>query len=106
MCIRDRDTWPRRPLWGYVDEADPRVMEMEIDAAADYGVNVFIYDWYWFDQRPFLNQCLERGYLKAVSYTHLIRGHSLCSSLQKQISRTRSRWLPVMPIRIFPCRCV
>lgn len=33
------------------------------------------------------------------------KGHSLCSSLQKQISRTRSRWLPVMPIRIFPC-CV
>ena len=24
---------------------------------------------------------------------------------KKQISRTRSRWLPVMPIRIFPC-CV
>lgn len=25
--------------------------------------------------------------------------------ITKQISRTRSRWLPVMPIRIFPC-CV
>ena len=39
-------TWPRRPLWGYCNEADPRVMEMQIDAAADHGVNVFIYDWY------------------------------------------------------------
>ncbi len=59
------DTWPRIPLWGYVDEADPGVMEMEIDAAADHGVNVFIYDWYWFDGRPFLEQCLDNGFLKA-----------------------------------------
>lgn len=57
--------WPRKPLWGYCNEADPRVMEMQIDAAADHGVNVFIYDWYWYDQRPFLEQCLSNGYLRA-----------------------------------------
>lgn len=57
--------WPRRPLWGECNEADPRVMEMQIDAAADHGVNVFIYDWYWYDSRPFLEQCLNDGYLKA-----------------------------------------
>ena len=58
-------TWPRRPLWGYCNEADPCVMEMQIAAAADHGVNVFIYDWYWYDGRPFLEQCLNNGYLKA-----------------------------------------
>ncbi len=57
--------WPRKPLWGYVNEADPSVMEMQINAAADYGVNVFIYDWYWYDRRPFLENCLNDGYLKA-----------------------------------------
>ncbi len=57
--------WPRKPLWGYVNEADPFVMEMEIEAAAAHGVNVFIYDWYWYDDRPFLEQCLNNGYLKA-----------------------------------------
>ena len=57
--------WPRRPLWGYVNEADPDVMRMEIDAAADHGVNVFIYDWYWYDGRPFLENCLNDGFLKA-----------------------------------------
>ena len=57
--------WPRKPLWGYVNEADPYVMEMEINAAADHGVNVFIYDWYWYDNRPFLEQCLNNGFLKA-----------------------------------------
>lgn len=58
-------SWPRKPLWGYVNEADPYVMEMQIAAAADHGVNVFIYDWYWYDGRPFLEQCLNNGYLKA-----------------------------------------
>ena len=56
---------PRRPLWGYQNEADSRVMEMQIDAAADHGVNVFIYDWYWYDRRPFLEGCLNDGFLKA-----------------------------------------
>ena len=58
-------SWPRRPLWGYVNEADPYVMSMEIAAAADHGINVFIYDWYWYDRRPFLEQCLDNGFLKA-----------------------------------------
>lgn len=60
-------SWPRKPVWGYVNEADPRVMEMEINAAADHGVNVFIYDWYWFDRRPFLEGCLNDGFLKAAN---------------------------------------
>ena len=46
--------WDRQPLWGYVNEADPAVMEMEIQCAHDHGVNVFIYDWFWYDDRPFL----------------------------------------------------
>ena len=58
-------SWPRRPVWGYVNEADRYVMEMEINAEADHGVNVFIYDWYWYDRRPFLENCLNDGYLKA-----------------------------------------
>jgi hypothetical protein len=57
--------WPRKPLWGYVNEADPYIMEMEINCAADHGVNVFIYDWYWYDGRPFLEGCLNKGYLGA-----------------------------------------
>jgi len=57
--------WPRKPLWGYVNEADPYVMEMQIEAATDHGVNVFIYDWYWYDGRPYLEQCLNNGFLQA-----------------------------------------
>lgn len=57
--------WDRKPLWGYVNEADPAVMEMQIEAAVSHGVNLFIYDWYWYDNRPFLENCLNDGFLKA-----------------------------------------
>ena len=56
---------PLIPLWGYQDEADPRVMEQKIDAAADHGLDFWIFDWYWYDDGPFLQRCLEQGYLKA-----------------------------------------
>ena len=38
---------------------------MEIEAAVSHGVNTFIYDWYWFDGRPFLENCLNDGFLQA-----------------------------------------
>ncbi len=57
--------WDRKPLWGCCDEADPKVMEMQINEAVKHGVNVFIYDWYWYDRRPFLEQCLNEGFLGA-----------------------------------------
>ncbi len=60
--------WNRKPLWGYVNEADPYVMEMEIEAAVKHGVNVFIYDWFWYDNRPFLENCLNDGFLKAKNH--------------------------------------
>ena len=64
-CLYPGHEWPRKPLWGYCNEADPYVMEMQIEAAIDHGVNVFIYDWYWYDNRPYLEQCLDNGFLKA-----------------------------------------
>ncbi|MFO7924838.1 MAG: glycoside hydrolase family 99-like domain-containing protein [Bacteroidales bacterium] len=56
---------PRYPLWGYINEADPYVAEMEINAAADHGVNIFIFDWYWYDGMPYLEGHLNDGYLGA-----------------------------------------
>jgi hypothetical protein len=56
---------PRVPLWGYENEADPRVMAKKIDAAAGHGVNVFIFDWYWYENAPFLEDTLNQGFLEA-----------------------------------------
>lgn len=56
---------PRTPLWGYENEADPNVVARKIDAALAAGINVFIYDWYWYQGRPFLENALNEGFLKA-----------------------------------------
>jgi len=56
---------PRQPLWGYELDNDPEVVEKWIDVATDHGVNVFVYDWYWYDEGPFLESALNDGFLKA-----------------------------------------
>jgi hypothetical protein len=56
---------PKVPLWGYEMDNDPKVMEKWINAATAHGVNTFIFDWYWFDDGPFLESSLNDGFLKA-----------------------------------------
>ncbi len=56
---------PNLPLWGFEDESDPKVMAKEIDAAADHGIDTFIFDWYYYNDGPFLDRPIDRGYLKA-----------------------------------------
>ncbi len=56
---------PKVPLWGYQPDDDSKVMERWIDAATDHGINVFIFDWYWYDEGPFLESSLNNGFLKA-----------------------------------------
>jgi hypothetical protein len=55
---------PKIPLWGYTNESDPAVMEMKINAAAENGIDVFIYDWYYYNDGPFLEKGLENGFMK------------------------------------------
>jgi len=56
---------PRMPLWGYEMDNDPKVVEKWIDVATGHGINVFVYDWYWYDGGPFLESALNDGFLKA-----------------------------------------
>ena len=68
MTVQERfpgHYWKREPVWGYINEADPAVMEMEINQAVKHGVNVFIFDWYWYDGRPFMETTLNNGFLQA-----------------------------------------
>nr|CAA9259717.1 hypothetical protein AVDCRST_MAG63-2355 [uncultured Armatimonadetes bacterium] len=62
---------PRVPAWGYEDEADPAVFARKIDAAADHGIGHFLFDWYWYDDGPFLQRALDEGYLKAPNHRRL-----------------------------------
>ncbi len=58
---------PKEPIWGYEDEADCKVMERKIKTASEYGIGGFIFDWYWYDDGPFRNRCLEEGFLSAAN---------------------------------------
>ncbi|MCC5929194.1 MAG: glycoside hydrolase family 99-like domain-containing protein [Cyclobacteriaceae bacterium] len=62
---------PKMPAWGYLDEKDPEVMALKIDAAADHGIDCFIFDWYMYDDGPFLNRCLDEGFLKAKNVNRI-----------------------------------
>jgi hypothetical protein len=56
---------PKVPLWGYEDESDPGVMARKINAAADHGIDSFIFDWYHYNDGPFLERALEDGFMVA-----------------------------------------
>lgn len=51
--------------WGYFDEADPKWAAKQIDLATDHGIDVFIFDWYWYSGVQFIHGALEDGFLKA-----------------------------------------
>ena len=58
---------PKVPLWGYQDESDPQVMAQKIAAAADHGIDAFIFDWYHYNDGPFLQRPIDDGFLKATN---------------------------------------
>ena len=60
---------PRIPLWGYEDEADPAVMRKKIETAAEYGINAFTFDYYWFSDGSYRERCLLEGFLPACRGT-------------------------------------
>ncbi len=62
---------PDVPLWGYEDESDPKNMQKKIDAAADHNLDAFIFDWYYYNDGPFLNRCLDKGFLQAENRQRL-----------------------------------
>jgi hypothetical protein len=84
---------PRRPLWGYEDEADPQVMEKKIAAASEYGLDIFLYDWYWYDGGPFLQRGLEEGFLKAANNQRL----------KFAIHWANHDWLDIHPASFYNC---
>jgi hypothetical protein len=78
---------PNVPAWGYTDEKDPEVMAQKIDAAADNGIDCFIFDWYMYEDGPFLNQCIDDGYLKAKN----------CSRIKFGLMWANHDWIDIHP---------
>ncbi|MCE9590850.1 MAG: glycoside hydrolase family 99-like domain-containing protein [Planctomycetes bacterium] len=62
---------PRVPAWGYEDESDPAAMAKKINAAADHGVDAFIFDWYYYNDGPFIERPLDKTFLNAPNVSRL-----------------------------------
>ncbi len=60
---------PRIPLLGYQDEADPAVMREHVELAREHGINVFIMDWYWYENAPCFERQLNEGLIPALEGT-------------------------------------
>jgi hypothetical protein len=57
---------PRKPLWGYAYESNPKTMARVIDTMADHGTTAVIFDWYYYNSsKPALEGALRDGFLKA-----------------------------------------
>ena len=80
---------PKVPQWGYGDESDPQVMAQKIDAAADHGVDAFIFDWYYYNDGPYLERSLDRGFLKASNNRRL----------KFALMWANHDWLDIHPVR-------
>jgi hypothetical protein len=78
---------PIIPAWGYFDEADPAWAAKEIDLAAGHGITSFLYDWYWYAGKPFLQDGLEKGFMAAPNNDRLKFG----------LMWANHKWLNIFP---------
>jgi len=88
---------PRVPLWGYGDEADPKVMAQKIDAAADNGLTAFIFDWYYYNEGIALERCLHQGFLKApnrnrLKFAIMWANHDYIDLFPAKIGKRKELW--------------
>ena len=56
---------PLVPTPGYLDGANPKDVETEIALAANAGIDVFLWDYYWYGGKVTQEESIERGFLKA-----------------------------------------
>ena len=56
---------PLRPLYGFLDGKNPDDVAKEIDLASNAGIDVFLFDWYWYGGEMTMQESLEQGFLRA-----------------------------------------
>lgn len=88
---------PKIPLWGYEDESDPEVMARKISTASAYGIDGFIFDWYWYDEGPYRIRCLDEGFLQAPNHQDMKYSVMWCNHDARQV-HPGSRMFPGMTL--------
>ncbi len=89
---------PLKPTWGYFDESDPAWTAKEIDLAADNGIDVFVYDWYWYSGVQNMQEALENGFLKApnrsrLKFALMWANHDRRDQFRPEHGQPRNVWL-------------
>jgi len=90
---------PLKPTWGCFDESDPKWVAKEIDLAADHGIDVFLYDWYWYSGVKTMEEALEQGFLKApnrerMKFALMWANHDRRDQFCPEFGKDRTVWLP------------
>jgi glycosyl transferase family WbsX len=90
---------PLKPTWGYFDESDPKWTAREIDLAADHGIDVFLYDWYWYSGVQNMQEALEQGFLRAenrdrMKFALMWANHDRKDQFCPDFDKERTLWLP------------
>ena len=82
---------PIVPLLGYLDGASPSDVEKEIDLAADAGIGVFLYDYYYYGGCVTQEEALEQGFLCARNRDRMKFAIMWCLRLWRQTRPLRRR---------------
>ena len=90
---------PLKPTWGCFDESDPKWASKEIDLAADHGIDVFLYDWYWYSGVRTMEEALEQGFLMApnrgrMKFALMWANHDRRDQFCPVFGQPRTVWLP------------
>ena len=56
---------PMKPLPGYLNGKDPEDVATEIELASNNGIDVFLYDYYYYNGQVTQEEAIEQGFLKA-----------------------------------------
>jgi hypothetical protein len=90
---------PKKSVWGYFDESDPTWVAREIDLAADHGITVFLYDWYWYSGVRTMEEALEQGFLCATNrgrmkFALMWANHDRRDQFCPEFGKPRTVWMP------------
>ncbi|OGV70732.1 MAG: hypothetical protein A2283_16550 [Lentisphaerae bacterium RIFOXYA12_FULL_48_11] len=90
---------PKKPVMGYLGESDPKCVDREINLAADHGIDVFLYCWYWYSGVKNMEEALEQGFLKAPSskrmkFALMWANHDRKDQFCPEFGKPRTTWLP------------
>lgn len=79
---------PMVPVAGYLNGSDPKDMEKEIALASNAGIDVFLYDYYYYGGQITMEECLEQGFLKAANRSKMKFALMWCYHTRKNAFRS------------------